>query len=114
MKFLMAAMAVLAVAAADPACAWGDFGHEVTALIAYRHLTHRSKIALDALLAGDPDTLTAPAERLMALKFQPVKESSDIKDSAGVIRERTGAEIRLPPCEHSLANHRLHHDRRRR
>jgi hypothetical protein len=45
--------------AAAPAAAWGDIGHEVTALIAYRHLTTQARAALDALLAGDSDPLTA-------------------------------------------------------
>jgi S1/P1 Nuclease len=39
--------------------AWGDLGHRVTALIAYRHLTPKARIALDALLRSDGDTLTA-------------------------------------------------------
>ncbi len=40
--------------------AWGDLGHRVTALIAYRHLTPSARTTLDALLAGDSDTLTGP------------------------------------------------------
>ena len=48
------------LAAANPANAWGDLGHKVTALIAYRHLTPVAKIKVDAMLAGDADTLTAP------------------------------------------------------
>ena len=39
--------------------AWGDLGHEVTALIAYRHLVPTARAALDDLLASDTDTLTA-------------------------------------------------------
>ena len=39
--------------------AWGDLGHEVTALIAYRHLLPTARAALDAMLASDPDSLTA-------------------------------------------------------
>jgi hypothetical protein len=38
--------------------AWGDLGHEVTALIAYRHLSPAARAALDALLASDNDSLT--------------------------------------------------------
>ena len=53
-----ALIAVGALAAAGTAQAWGDVGHEVTALIAYRHLTPTAKKNLDALLAADPDTLT--------------------------------------------------------
>jgi hypothetical protein len=45
---------------AGSAFAWGDVGHEVTALIAYRHLTVKARAALDALLAGDDDPLTKP------------------------------------------------------
>lgn len=41
------------------ALAWGDLGHEVTALIAYRHLLPTARAALDELLASDTDTLTA-------------------------------------------------------
>jgi hypothetical protein len=44
---------------AGSAAAWGDRGHEVTALIAYRHLTVKAREALDALLASDHDPLTA-------------------------------------------------------
>jgi hypothetical protein len=55
-RLILAALAALACA---PAQAWGDLGHEVTALIAYRHLTAPARAALDALLAGDTDTLTA-------------------------------------------------------
>ncbi len=53
-------MAALAIFAAGPAAAWGDLGHQVTALIAYEHLTEKSKAALNELLASDTDTLTPP------------------------------------------------------
>jgi S1/P1 Nuclease len=53
--FLLAAL----LFAAGPAAAWGDLGHEVTGLIAYRHLTPKARDALDALLASDSDPLTA-------------------------------------------------------
>ena len=46
--------------AAGPANAWGDLGHKVTALIAYRHLTPAAKAKVDTLLAGDTDALTEP------------------------------------------------------
>jgi hypothetical protein len=45
---------------AGPAAAWGELGHEVTALIAYRHLTVQARAALDSLLASDHDPLTGP------------------------------------------------------
>ncbi len=61
MKLCVAPLiAAFAVAAAGPAPAWGDFGHEVTALIAYRHLTPAAKSEIDRLLASAPDPLTAP------------------------------------------------------
>ena len=40
--------------------AWGDLGHEVTALVAYRHLTPSARSALNSLLTSDTDTLTSP------------------------------------------------------
>ena len=49
-----------ATLASAQALAWGDLGHRVTALIAYRHLTPGARTTLDALLASDADTLTAP------------------------------------------------------
>lgn len=52
-------MAALAALIGSQARAWGDLGHEVTALIAYRHLLPTARTALDALLASDTDTLTA-------------------------------------------------------
>ncbi len=55
---LTLAASILSVA--TPAAAWGDLGHEVTALIAYRHLTPGVKTRVDALLDGDADSLTAP------------------------------------------------------
>jgi hypothetical protein len=42
------------------ALAWGQAGHSVTALIAERYLTPKARAKLDALLASDTDTLTAP------------------------------------------------------
>jgi hypothetical protein len=51
---------MVALLDAPVALAWGDLGHEVTALIAYRHLTVKARAALDALLAGDADPLTPP------------------------------------------------------
>jgi hypothetical protein len=59
---LFAALGVAAalLGSAGPALAWGDLGHKVTALIAYRHLTPKARTALDALLAADDDPLTPP------------------------------------------------------
>lgn len=59
---LLAALGFAAalLGSAGPAFAWGDLGHKVTALIAYRHLTPKARTALDALLASDNDPLTPP------------------------------------------------------
>lgn len=59
MKLLACVAAALALSA-SPALAWGDLGHEVIAKIAYAHLTPAARAKVDALLASDPDTLTAP------------------------------------------------------
>lgn len=40
--------------------AWGDDGHRVVALIAYRHLTPAVRAKVDAILQADADALTAP------------------------------------------------------
>src|ERR1700761_9344522 len=59
-------MRVIALAAAlvwlgpAQALAWGDWGHEITGLIAYDRLTPTAKAKVDALLADDKDALTAP------------------------------------------------------
>jgi hypothetical protein len=59
-RILAAVLAAVVLTAAGPAFAWGDLGHEVTALIAYRHLTPKVRARVDALLASDSDALTAP------------------------------------------------------
>jgi hypothetical protein len=50
---------VLAALWCGPAHAWGDEGHEVIALIARNYLTPAARRTVDALLAADPDSLTA-------------------------------------------------------
>jgi hypothetical protein len=57
---LVLAGALTALGAAEPAAAWGDFGHAVTADIAYARLTPAARAKVDALLAADDDRLTAP------------------------------------------------------
>jgi hypothetical protein len=60
-RFVAAPIAALAVCAtASPALAWGEVGHKVTALIAYRHLEPAVRAKVDALLAADTDILTPP------------------------------------------------------
>jgi hypothetical protein len=51
-------LAVVAALASPHAAAWGDAGHKVTALIAYRHLGTKARSSLDAMLASDSDALT--------------------------------------------------------
>ena len=57
---LLAALAIVTalLGSASPVLAWGDLGHKVTALIAYRHLTPKARATLDTLLASDEDPLT--------------------------------------------------------
>jgi hypothetical protein len=58
-KSCLAATAIAALVSA-PAEAWGDLGHKVTAMVAYRHLTPQARSKLDALLAADTDPVTPP------------------------------------------------------
>jgi S1/P1 Nuclease len=51
-------LAAFAALGSSQAQAWGDLGHEVTALVAYRHLSPTARAALDAMLASDTDPLT--------------------------------------------------------
>jgi S1/P1 Nuclease len=60
LKSAILVLAVFIVIAPAPARAWGDLGHSVTALVAYRHLLPQARARLDALLASDADPLTAP------------------------------------------------------
>ena len=60
MRNSCAILFVVATLAPAQVEAWGDLGHQVTALIAYRHLTRKARSALDALLSSDGDTLTPP------------------------------------------------------
>jgi hypothetical protein len=53
-------VAAVAACAPTPARAWGDEGHRIIALVAYRHLTPAVRGKVNQLLAGDADTLTAP------------------------------------------------------
>ena len=57
---MLALALALAMITAGAARAWGDLGHEVTALVAYRHLLPQARARLDALLSSDTDPLTAP------------------------------------------------------
>ena len=50
----------LALLAGQPAWAWGDEGHEIVATIAYARLTKATRAKVDAMIAADKDTLTAP------------------------------------------------------
>ena len=57
-RIIAAAITTAILAAAGPAAAWGELGHKVTALIAYKHLTPAARAKVDALLAADTDDLT--------------------------------------------------------
>ena len=58
---IAASLAVLTgLALAGPAMAWGNLGHQTIALLARHYLTPTALGRVDALLASDPDTLTAP------------------------------------------------------
>jgi len=57
---LAAAVVALGVLAAGPAFAWGEVGHKVVALIAWKHLDPAVRAKVEALQADDKDTLTPP------------------------------------------------------
>ncbi len=57
-KLISAALCSVAVVlSAGPAFAWGEIGHRVTVLIAYRHLTPAVRARVDALVKADTNTL---------------------------------------------------------
>jgi len=56
---LLPCLAALALSPA-PALAWGSEGHQVVALIARQYLKPEARRRVDAILATDQDTLTAP------------------------------------------------------
>lgn len=60
MRNFCVAVALLCVVWSGPARAWGDEGHEVIGLIAQSRLDPVARKKVDALLAADTDTLTAP------------------------------------------------------
>jgi hypothetical protein len=59
-RLLAGWLIAIALAWSSPARAWGDDGHEVIALIAERYLDPAVRGNVSALLAADPDSLTAP------------------------------------------------------
>ena len=62
MKLLLLStgLAFTALATPAPALAWGYEGHEIVAAIARARLTPAVRAKVDAILAGNADTLTAP------------------------------------------------------
>ena len=58
-RALLLASATLAISP-TAVLAWGSEGHEIIADIARAYLTPSAKAQVDALLAADTDTLTAP------------------------------------------------------
>jgi len=57
---LCVAIALLCFVSSSPVWAWGDEGHEVIGLIVQSRLDPVAREKVDALLASDTDTLTAP------------------------------------------------------
>jgi len=53
-------IAFFLLAPARPAAAWGEFGHRVTAIIAYHRLTSAAKARIDRLLQANADDLAPP------------------------------------------------------
>ena len=58
-RILLATAALASLALPAPALAWGDEGHRVVALIARSYLAPEVRTKVDAILASDPDALTA-------------------------------------------------------
>ena len=89
-----------------PAVAWGDEGHEVIGLIAQNHLDPTVQKKLRALLAADPDDLTA--HDIAAASTWPDKLRSLNDDSA---RKQTrqwhfvDIEIATPDLNHACFGH---------
>lgn len=59
-RTFLTAATLACVAFPTSALAWGNEGHETIALIARSYLTPDVRAKVDAILATDPDTLTAP------------------------------------------------------
>src|SRR4051812_46163207 len=57
---LLASLLPVCITAAAPVLAWGDEGHRVVGQMALPLLTPQARAQVDALLAADADTLTAP------------------------------------------------------
>jgi len=60
MKRCLLPLAAVVATLPCPALAWGDKGHEIIAAIARDRLTPQARAFVDAILATDSDTLTAP------------------------------------------------------
>jgi hypothetical protein len=60
MRTLALSIAAAVILAPTSALAWGNEGHEIVAAIARDQLTPTARAKVDALLAADSDTLTAP------------------------------------------------------
>ena len=60
MRKVSSAAAAALLLLPSPSLAWGYEGHEIIATIARAELTPAARAKVDAILAGDPDTLTGP------------------------------------------------------
>jgi hypothetical protein len=77
-KCLIAGALALGLAAmASPAAAWGDLGHRVIALIAYRHLTPAARAKVNSLIADARDNPPLKAQ-LQALMNSPTPRLSGV------------------------------------
>ena len=59
-RLLPLCLGTIQLFASTGAFAWGDEGHRIIAVIAYARLTPAARAKVDAILAADRDTLTAP------------------------------------------------------
>ena len=59
-RLLPLCIGAIQLLASTGAFAWGDEGHRIIAVIAYARLTPAARAKVDAILAADKDTLTAP------------------------------------------------------
>jgi hypothetical protein len=108
MRWLSAAATVCAFTAATsvPAAAWGDDGHEAVALIAQAYLDPAVRQKVNALLAADPDSLTAHDMASAATWADKLREANE-----NGARERTrqwhfvDIEITAPDLDQACFGH---------
>jgi hypothetical protein len=91
------------------ALAWGDEGHEIVATIAYTRLTPAVKKKVDALLAGDKDTLTAKdfvSRATWADKYRDSdRNTTKVRYNATEQWHFTDIELHTPDLDTACFNH---------